>query len=118
MATIGEHNQLIKIVYDGNAHLKHILSDEDIKRMTLLEERFPLTKLPVCGSCEKLAMWSRGMTGTCRSCGTITKNPITYSSYLASGYDVDATGQTARSVLQKREVQSIILPDYGNMGRK
>lgn len=118
MSTIGQHNQLVKICFSGNKHLKHVLSNDEIKNMTLLEERFPLTKLPVCGNCEKLAMWGRDMQGVCRSCGTITKNPITYSNYLASGYDIDATGQTAKNILQQRQVASaLILPDYGIGGK-
>ena len=85
----------------------------------MLEGRFPLTKLPVCGSCEKLALWSRGKQAVCRLCGTITKSPITYSSYLASGYDVDATGETAKKVFnqanmeKERQRRQLILPDYG-----
>lgn len=119
MTTIGQHNQLIKICFDGSNHLKHVLSNEEIKNMTLLEERFPLTKLPVCGCCEKLAMWGKDMCGVCRSCGTITKNPMTYSNYLASGYDIDATGATAREVLNKRQIASaLILPDYGIGGKQ
>lgn len=112
MATIKEHNNLIKICFNGNKHLKHVLSQEEVKNMTVIENRFPLTKLPVCGSCEKLGMWSTGMIGICRSCGTITKKPITYSSYLASGYDVDATGATAKQILKTREYQSMILPAH------
>ena len=85
-------------------------------QMTMIENRFPLAKLPVCGGCERLAMWSRGMQATCRHCGTITKNPITYSSYLASGYDVDATGATARTVLGKTgTARSDYLPEYNKI---
>jgi hypothetical protein len=115
MATVAEHNQIIKMCFDGNKHLKHVLSNEEIRNMTIIENRFPLTKLPVCGSCERLAMWGKGGQGVCRHCGTITKNPITYSSYLASGYDVDQTGTTFRSVAHKSEMvkRDIILPDYG-----
>ena len=88
--------------------------------MTLIEKRFPLTKLPVCGACEKLAMWGNGMQGICRSCGTITKNPITYSEYLASGYDIDSTGATAKCVLrEEKKVREIILPDeYNGFAKK
>lgn len=69
----------------------------------MIEDRFPLAKLPVCGHCEGLALWSKGKTGVCRKCGTITNNPITYSSYLASGYDIDPTGHTAKKALKTRE---------------
>lgn len=115
LATIKEHNNLIKICFDGSKHLNHVLSNEEVKKMTLIESRFPLTKLPVCGHCEQLAMWSRNGTAACRNCGTITKNPITYSSYLASGYDIDATGQTAKNILEDRSRVSVILPEYGKV---
>ena len=110
-----DHNQLIKVVFQGNKHLKHVLNNEDVKNMTVIEGRYPLTRLPVCGGCEGLAMWSRGGQATCRKCGTITKNPITYSSYLASGYDVDQTGETFRSLVHQNEMikRDIILPSYG-----
>jgi hypothetical protein len=79
----------------------------------MIEARFPLTKLPVCGSCERLAYWAKGGQAICKHCGTITKTPITYSTYLASGYDVDATGATAKSIMKdEREKRSIILPEY------
>ena len=118
MATVQEHNEIVKICFDGNKHLKHVLSMEEINKMTMIENRFPLTKLPVCGHCEKLAFWSQGMMATCKHCGTITKSPITYSSYLASGYDVDNTGHTAKNVMGKiEERRDKILPDYGNIRR-
>ncbi len=84
--------------------------------MCLIENRYPLTRLPVCGSCERLAMWSKDNHAICRTCGTITKQPITYSSYLASGYDIDATGDTAKRVLnfeKEMKKRQYILPDYG-----
>lgn len=113
---IQEHNNLIKVCFDGNKHLKHVMTDSQIKNMCMIENRYPLTKLPVCGGCERLAMWSRGKQATCTHCGTITKSPITYSSYLASGYDIDPTGDTAKRVLnleKEKMKRQLILPDYG-----
>ena len=112
---IDEHNQLIKVIFEGNSHLNHVLSNDEVRQMTIIENRYPLTRLPVCGSCEGLAYWGKGMVGVCRKCGTITKKPITYSSYLASGYDVDQTGATFRKVAYQGEMikRDIILPDYG-----
>lgn len=114
MATIGKHNQLIKIMLGGsNKHLNHVLTDEAIKSMTLIESRYPITRLPVCEHCEKLGMWNKDGFGVCRACGTITKNPITYSQYLSMGYDIDATGATAKSVFEeKKAVRTIWLPNY------
>lgn len=128
MATVEQHNKLINIVFNGNKHLKHVLSDEDIKQMTLIEGRFPLTKLPVCGHCEKLGLWhrdayNRKIVGVCRTCGTITKNPVTYSTYLASRMDVDETGDTFRSMAtvdKHRDLAArlVYLPDFNHIGKE
>jgi hypothetical protein len=103
MATPGEHNQIIKYVFEGNKHLKHVLSDQEILDLTMIEQRFPLTKLPVCGHCERLGLWHKGTNGKpvgyCKTCGTITKKPVTYATYLASKMDVDQTGDTFRKML-------------------
>ena len=111
-----QHNQLIKVVFNGSKHLNHVLNNSEVKNMTVIENRFPLTKLPVCGHCEGLALWGKdsitgAAIGVCTKCGTQTRNPITYSSYLASGYDIDPTGATAKEVLKVRANQSVILPD-------
>lgn len=114
MASVLEHNQLIKICFDGSKHLKHVMTSEEIKKLSIIEGKYPMTRLPVCGSCEKLAYWHKNGTAYCPSCGTITKSPITYAQYLASGYDVDATGQTARMALEtERSKRAVILPEYG-----
>lgn len=117
VATTEQHNNIVKVCFDGNKHLNHVMSNKEIQNMTLIENRFPLTKLPVCGSCEKLALWSKGMQATCRSCGTITKRPITYSTYLASGMDVDGTGTTAKKVLVGRQelAEKNVLPYYDKL---
>lgn len=89
---------------------------DEINQMTLIENRFPLTKLPVCGVCERLAYWSKGMVAVCKHCGGITKNPVPYSTYLSSGFDVDTTGATAKKAMDKRtEIADLILPDYSDM---
>ena len=114
MASIKDHNQLIKVVFDGNKHLNHVLDNDQIRKMTMIEDKYPMSRLPVCGGCERLGFWDRGGQAYCPSCGTYTKRPITYSQYLASGYDVDATGKTAKLVLEhERSKRSVVLPDYG-----
>jgi hypothetical protein len=95
--------------------------------MTVTENRFPFTKLPVCGHCEGLGLWSydpitKNPVGICRACGTVTKKPITYSTYLATGYDVDTTGDTFRKMLlkdrKKEELKrQLILPDFKKLDR-
>ena len=108
MGTITQHHDIIKCIFGGSKHFKHVLSNDEITQMTLIENRFPLTKLPVCGHCEKLGLWSKGISnepiGVCKSCGAITKQPITYSTYLASQLDIDPTGDTFRrmSTLEKK----------------
>jgi len=88
------------------------MTNEQIQKLTLYESRYPLSRLPVCGHCEKLAFWHKDGTAYCPSCGTYTQSPITYSTYLASGYDIDAT--TAGQMLKmERDRKSAILPDYG-----
>ena len=106
---VQEHNQLMKVVFDGNKHLKHILTSDQIRKLTLLENRYPLTRMPVCGHCEKLAYWNKE-NAYCPSCGTYTKHPVTYSNYLAMGYDVETGIASKMMELNKRRQ---ILPDYG-----
>lgn len=49
------NNKLLKI-FNDNKHIKHILTNDDIKRMCFVEGRYPFTRLPVCNNCERLAM--------------------------------------------------------------
>ncbi len=114
MATIPQHNRLIKILFGNQKHFSHVMTDPQIKQMTDIEGRYPLTRLPVCGHCERLGMWDKGGVGVCKHCGTITKNPVTYSTYLASGYDVDPTGETLRGLAHRLEMakRDVILPLY------
>ena len=49
------NNKLLKI-FNENKHIKHILTNEDIKKMCFTEGRYPFTKLPVCNNCERLGM--------------------------------------------------------------
>jgi hypothetical protein len=128
MATAQQHNNIINVIFDGNKHLKHVLSDQDIAQMTMIEGRFPLTKLPVCGHCEKLGLWHKDsytqkIVGVCRSCGAITKSPITYSTYLASRMDVDETGDTFRKMAivdkhRDKMKRFIYLPEFNNIGQQ
>lgn len=106
---VQEHNNLIKIVFNGSQHLNHVMTSEQIKDSELIESRYPISRLPVCGHCERLAYWSHG-GAYCPKCGTCTKSPITYSTYLASGYDLD-TGIASK--MMEIERRKKILPDYG-----
>lgn len=116
MGQYDKSNNLLKIILGSGNHLKHVLTNEMIAKMTVLEGRFPLTKLPVCGHCEKLAMWGKDGCGICPDCGTITTKPLTYAEYLADGYDIDATGETARAVCQtQKKVRKLWLPNTSGM---
>ena len=106
---VQEHNQLMKVVFNGNKHLQHVLTSDQIMKLTMIENRYPLTRMPVCGHCEKLAYWNKE-SAYCPSCGTYTKSPVTYSNYLAMGYDVDNGIANKMMELDKRRR---LLPDYG-----
>jgi Zn ribbon nucleic-acid-binding protein len=121
MATINQHNNLLLKVFDENKHVKHVLKNEDIKRMAVVEGRFPFSKLPVCNHCEKLGMWHRDSLGNpvgfCNACGTISKKAMTYSEYLAKGLDIDETGANFRALAQKDKDKEkanriVYLPEY------
>ena len=107
---VQQHNSLMKVVLDGNKHLNHVLTSDRIKQLTLYEGRYPLTRMPVCGHCEKLAYWYRDKSAYCPSCGTYTKNAVTYSTYLATGYDIEAGFANKMLEMDKRNK---ILPSYG-----
>lgn len=89
-------------------HMKHILTQEDISRMTFIENRYPIAKLPVCSHCERLAMWGKDGIGVCTHCGTTTLHPITLAEYYISGYDLDATSKESKLEKQARQ---LILPE-------
>jgi hypothetical protein len=110
---IEEHNKVVKSLLGEQKHFKHVMSDQQIKQMTDIEGRYPLTRLPVCGTCERLGMWDKDGTGVCKHCGATTVSPITYSAYLASGYDIDQTGATFRKIKHAQEmVKRQLLPRY------
>jgi hypothetical protein len=125
MATDAQHNKLIQVIFDGNKHLNHVLTTEEINRMTMIEGRFPLTKLPVCGHCERLGLWHKDIitkkpVGICKKCGSITKSPVTYSTYLSQNMDVDATGDSFRkmSIVDKKYEaykRMVYLPDFSRL---
>jgi len=99
--TRNNNQKLIKVLYD-NPSIKHVLDNDDIKKMCLIEGSYPFTKLPVCNGCEGLALWHRdefdNVVGVCTKCHTVSKNPVTYSEYLLEGYDVDSSGKTFREL--------------------
>lgn len=111
MASVLEHNNLIKVVFNGSKHLNHVMSSEEIRKMTMIDARYPITRMPVCGHCERIGYWTKNGSAYCPSCGTYTKTPITYSSYLASGYDISGS-PISHELKEQRKKQSIILPDY------
>ena len=125
MATDLEHNMIIAYNFGQNKHVQKVLSDKEIAEMTIIEGRFPLTKLPVCNKCEKLGLWSKDILtgkpiGVCKSCGTVTKSPVTYSTYLARGFDLDKSGKGFREMLnieKKLDEKNRIcyLPDFNRL---
>ena len=111
MATIDQHNQIMKVNFGHSKHFKHILTNDDIRRMTVVEGRYPISRLPVCAGCEQVAYWGHGGQGVCPDCGTITKNPITLSEYMVKGYDIDKTGY-GRDTAPEMQVRDVLLPEY------
>lgn len=105
MANIAQHNNLLKCMVGGQAHFRHILTNDRISKMTMIEGRYPITRLPVCEHCERLAMWSGTNAqgekiATCPHCGTRTVNPFTYAEYLLHGYDIDGTDRGAATEIE------------------
>ena len=92
MATIEQHNNIVKVCFGHNKFYKHVLTNDAVIRITNMENRFAISKMPVCGSCERLGLWHKGRTCYCKHCGTVTQNPITFAEYVVAGYDVDQTG--------------------------
>lgn len=125
MATDMQHNNIISAVFQGNKHIKHVLTQPEIASMTMIEGRFPLTKLPVCNRCEGLGLWDHDLltgeiVGRCKKCGTVSRNAITYSTYLAQKQDVDQTGETfKKTLLVDRAVENykrlVYLPDFSRL---
>ncbi len=120
MATVAEHNQIMKCVLDGSKHLKHVMDSKQVAKVGFLENRYPATRLPVCGHCEKLAFWHTGGQAFCPACGTYTMKAITYSTYLASGYDVDPSCATSRKMFElEKKKRERFLPIYrGKDGKR
>ena len=125
MATDKEHNNLILYNFKDNKHLQKVLTNKEIVDMTVIEGRFPLSKLPVCNHCEELGLWTKDPltgkpAGYCKKCGTLSKKPVTYSTYLARGYDVDKTGDTFRrmAIVDKKMdsyKRHVYLPDFNRL---
>ena len=105
------NNKTIIKLMKGNKHFKHILTNETVKRMCMIEDRYSFTKLPVCSGCERLALWTRSDRGGkacyCTMCNTYTREPMTYSDYLANGEDIDATGKTFREMSEKEKTKLV-----------
>lgn len=85
-------NRIYKCIAGETLHWRHFLTGPMVRRMTLIENRYPVTQLPMCGNCEKAAMWHHNtqgdMVGWCEECNTTTVNPITFSEYLVEGYNL------------------------------
>jgi hypothetical protein len=120
-----QRNKLFCYDFGANKHLRKVLLDEEIVNMTIIEDRFPLTKLPVCGHCESLGYWHKDPligkpVGICKKCGTITKHPVTYSTYLARGYDIDRVGDSFRRMAEVDKKcdaykRAVYLPDFNRL---
>lgn len=92
MKDFRRENKLYKVINGSRSHYRHMLTDDTVRRMTMVENRCSVAKQPMCGFCERVALWNRGPDGRpvayCHACGSTTLNPITYAEYLANGYDL------------------------------
>lgn len=108
---IKHNDDLIRVMSDQK-HMKHILTQEHIDQMVRVEARYPISKLPVCGHCERLALWGDKGTAHCLHCGTVTLKAVPLSEYYAAGYDLDgATGEDRSQVRHEKNARKILLPD-------
>lgn len=113
MATIREHNHLMRCVLGNTKHFKHILTRDDLSRITGLEKRYPVSRRPVCEHCESVGWWRKGKACFCPTCGTITKHPITLSEYYIKGYDLDGSRSgLSKEVKITKIKRDRILPVY------
>lgn len=112
MATVKEHNGFIFKVFSDQKHFRHVLTQDDIVRMTGVEKRYPISKLPVCSHCERLAMWGINGIAVCTKCGTTTLKPITLAEYYIKGYDLDITTHDDRDQVKHEKIaREFLLPD-------
>lgn len=82
-------NKIYKCILGDQPFYKHFLTGPMLRKMTAIENRYPITQVPVCAYCEKGAMWTQTasgeMAGYCENCGTTTVHPVTLSEYLVRG---------------------------------
>lgn len=108
MATIREHNRLIRVMFGGTKHFRHVLTMDDLAKLNRLEERYPYSRRPVCEHCESLAYWDKGGEAFCPKCGTITHNPITLSEYYVKGYDLDGSAFARHKERDLRDREDVL----------
>lgn len=116
MASIAEHNDEIRTIFQSNKHYRHILTVDKINEMANIEKRYPVSKFPVCGHCERTGLWGKDKVTKkpacyCSACGTVTKNPITLSEYYIQGYDIDGAGFSGKNdARREKQARNIIIP--------
>lgn len=100
-------NKIYKVFEKDTAHGSHVLTGDMVRRMTVIEGRYPVSKLPMCAHCESAGLWTKNqkgdMVGWCEKCGTTTVHPITYSEYLTQGHhlpDYVKNSDVGRDVLK------------------
>lgn len=85
-------NHIYACMNGGSLHARKVFTNDLVQRMSIIENRYPVAKLPMCERCERAALWHHNEKGEgvgyCKMCGTTTVNPMTYGEYLAQGEDL------------------------------
>jgi hypothetical protein len=89
-----------------------MLTNDTVRLMTMVEGRCPIAKQPMCGWCERVALWGRGADGSmvayCHVCGSTTSKPMTYSEYIANGYDIPEVERKSPRGKELLQVQKLL----------
>ena len=122
-----KENNFIKIYTGGTKHNRRMMSEKDVFTIQGVMHQVPLIAQPICEHCERLGIWDWDidMWGKprplcfCETCGTITKNPLTYGEYLANGYDIPSTitGRDREDSILARKILNMLLNVDGKDGR-
>jgi hypothetical protein len=110
-------NRLFKCINGDKSHFRHMLTNDTVRLMTMIEGRCSVAKQPMCGWCERVALWNRGSDGRpvayCHVCGSTTSNPITYAEYLANGYDIPEVERKSPAGKEMLKVQHLLDAMHG-----
>jgi hypothetical protein len=79
-----ESNVLAAKTLEDTKYFDHAISRE--REFLYQQYGFDIWGMPVCERCERVALWHKGHTAMCRSCGHQTQKPITVEEFLMAGH--------------------------------